>query len=77
MVRSVQANEWREELNRHLRGQMLKNNSNLLRLKPFIDEHGIIRMGGRLKHAKSIDILQKNPIVLPATKSFRPFNFCK
>jgi Family of unknown function (DUF5641)/Integrase zinc binding domain len=34
------------------------------RLKPFIDEHGIIRLGGRLINAVSISYNQKHPIAL-------------
>lgn len=43
----------------------VSSKSKLFRLRPFIDERGLIRVGGRLKNASSLDMFQKHPIVLP------------
>lgn len=40
------------------------SNSKLRRLSPFQDDNGIIRVGGRLRHA-TIPYAQKHPILLP------------
>ena len=48
----------------------VKASSKLLRLCPFIDDDGLIRVGGRLKNATTIDINQRHPIVLPADNHF-------
>lgn len=42
----------------------LKRKSDLLRLDPFIDKHGILRVGGRIKNA-SIDFGLKHPVIVP------------
>ena len=38
--------------------------SSINKLDPFIDEHGILRVGGRLKHADLSDEV-KHPVILP------------
>jgi len=43
----------------------MQANSQLAALAPFLDKTGIIRVGGRLKHA-NLPYDQKHPIVLPA-----------
>ena len=40
--------------------------SRLRKLNPFIDEEGVLRVGGRLKHAK-IAFSQKHPMLLPSS----------
>ncbi|XP_078051845.1 uncharacterized protein LOC144477992, partial [Augochlora pura] len=60
----VQGQTFAPEL-RNLRGKgKLNNNSNLVNLNPFIDDSGILRVGGRLKYA-DISYSQKYPILLP------------
>ncbi|CAB3983333.1 RNA-directed DNA polymerase from transposon X-element, partial [Paramuricea clavata] len=44
--------------------RVVSKSSTLLRLDPFIDENGLIRVGGRIRSA-SIDDKAKHPIVLP------------
>ncbi|CAB4026325.1 Hypothetical predicted protein [Paramuricea clavata] len=46
------------------RNQKLKHISSLHRLDPFVDQHGIVRVGGRIKHA-DVTFQQKHPVVLP------------
>ena len=44
--------------------RVVSKSSTLLRLDPFMDENGLIRVGGRIRSA-SIDDKAKHPIVLP------------
>lgn len=48
------------------RNSEVGNKSKLLSLKPFLDEHGLIRVGGRLNQAYSIGYNEKHPIILPS-----------
>ncbi|XP_011879108.1 PREDICTED: uncharacterized protein LOC105568236 [Vollenhovia emeryi] len=49
-------------------GHVAKN-SNILNLNPFIDAHGILRVGGRLSHA-IVSYDHKHPILLPGKHAF-------
>ncbi|XP_008180656.1 uncharacterized protein LOC103308665 [Acyrthosiphon pisum] len=48
----------------HIRDPLHSGQSKLRNLGPFFDEHGLIRVAGRLKHAE-IPYEQKHPILLP------------
>lgn len=64
-----------DELRNLSNGKTVSLNSKLFRLRPFIDHNGIIRVGGRLKNAATIDIFQRHPIVLPANCTFSKMLF--
>ena len=50
--------------NAHTRNKKLKQTSSLFRLDPFLDEKGVLRVGGRLqKAALAYEI--KHPIIIP------------
>ncbi|XP_025407042.1 uncharacterized protein LOC112680991 [Sipha flava] len=65
------ANELRELSN----GKAVPANSKLFHLRPFIDSNGVIRVGGRLKNAATIDIFQRHPIALPSNCTFAKMLF--
>ena len=44
--------------------RFLKKSSSLYKLDPFLDEHGVLRVGGRLKRA-SFSSEFKHPVILP------------
>lgn len=44
--------------------QQLHRRSKILKLNPFMDNHGLIRLGGRLENA-AIPFARKHPIILP------------
>lgn len=46
------------------RNQELKKSSNLFRLDPFIDENGLIRVGGRIKRSGFL-LEEVHPVILP------------
>jgi len=47
-----------------LEGKGLTNKSKIIGLNPFLDENGLIRVGGRL-HRSKLTFSQKHPILLP------------
>ena len=56
-----------EELSRSKAKKMkdkIKRTSSLYRLDPFLDEKGIVRVGGTVKRA-NVSIELKNPVILP------------
>ncbi|XP_025407359.1 uncharacterized protein LOC112681309 [Sipha flava] len=69
-VKLVQKNIWQEELIKLSKSEPISSNSRLLRLKPFVDENGLLRVGGRLKNSDMIDVFQKHPILLPPDSNF-------
>lgn len=64
LVKIVQHNSFSSDI------QKLKNNklcsTGLRRLKPFIDDDGMLRVGGRLTHS-ALDYTSKHPLVLPSS----------
>ena len=46
------------------KGQPLPRSSHLLRLTPYLDDDGLLRLGGRLQHA-ALDAEAKNQLILP------------
>ncbi|OXA46198.1 Gag-Pol polyprotein [Folsomia candida] len=63
-VKVVQHQAFYEDLQQLKKGQPLHSKSKILSLSPFLDETGVIRVGGRLK-SSSLSPDQKNPILLP------------
>ncbi|XP_078049863.1 uncharacterized protein LOC144476616 [Augochlora pura] len=64
IIKLLQAKYFEKELRalRHQAGQKIQNK--LSKLSPFIDQDGIIRVGGRL-HNSTLTFAQKHPIILP------------
>lgn len=66
-VQCVQAVSFCEELKDITAGRPISKGSSLLKLDPFIDEVGILRLGGRLRHS-TLSESRKFPIILPKHK---------
>ena len=69
IIRSVQFNFFQEDIKvlaKETRGResFAKVHSSISKLDPFIDKDGILRVGGRLKHADIPDQV-KHPVILP------------
>ena len=64
IIRLIQEQEFSKAFENLKNRNPLESRSKLLNLNPFLDERGIIRVGGRLKNA-SIDYSQKHPMLLP------------
>jgi len=68
-IKIVQAEVFPEELDALKKGKSLKVNSRIVSLNPFLDPTGVVRVGGRLRHAK-IPFQQKHPVLLPKDHKF-------
>ncbi|XP_078051680.1 uncharacterized protein LOC144477814 [Augochlora pura] len=64
ILRLVQQECFAEEIHDLSQGRRVHRKSKLNTLDPFLDRDGIIRVGGRLKHA-NIPYSQQHPMVLP------------
>ncbi|XP_018374037.1 PREDICTED: uncharacterized protein LOC108768190, partial [Trachymyrmex cornetzi] len=69
LVKMVQRTSFRMELHSVKRVNHVNKNSSVLKLNPFIDEQGILRVGGRLRHA-DVSYEYKHPILLPGKHPF-------
>jgi len=69
LIRIVQREVFKTELHALESNRPVNKNSNILNLNPFIDVHGILRVGGRLRHA-SVAYNYKHPILLPGRHPF-------
>ncbi|KAL6417083.1 hypothetical protein ACFW04_012998 [Cataglyphis niger] len=59
----------KEELRKLARGTSLPSRNNLVKLAPFTDPLGILRVGGRIKHAL-LAYDEKHPTILPGSSHF-------
>lgn len=65
VLRYIQGRTFSKELNALRNGKKLPTGRKLLSLCPFIDEEGILRVGGRFENS-TLPYAQKHPIILPA-----------
>ena len=75
IIRAVQSEEFQEEISllhsdntqqgsQDRSMKVVKKTSSLYRLDPFLDDNGLLRVGGRLKHA-DLTTAVKHPVILP------------
>ncbi len=64
IIKLVQEHEFSEEIQILQQNKSLSKNNRLASLNPFIDEEGILRVGGRMKKASYLYHV-KHPIILP------------
>ncbi|XP_033752106.1 uncharacterized protein LOC117335931 [Pecten maximus] len=64
VVKEVQKEAYPEELNSLERDQLLPNGSSILSLNAFLDQDGILRVGGRLNQSH-VQQNEMNPIIIP------------
>lgn len=64
VIKICQADEFHQELHDLRDQRKINSKSKMLTLHPFLDDDGIIRVGGRLRHAP-IEYSRKYPIILP------------
>ncbi|CAG7826059.1 unnamed protein product [Allacma fusca] len=65
LVRLVQRREFHDEYQALQLGMPLPKKSKLITLHPFIDQHGCIRVGGRLQNSSNLPEERKHPLILP------------
>lgn len=64
LIKLVQNDEFANEISLLAKKTSLKCSSKILSLNPFLDEFGLLRVGGRLKHS-NLDFSAKHPIIIP------------
>ncbi|XP_059086776.1 uncharacterized protein LOC131883340 [Tigriopus californicus] len=65
IIKQAQAAELSAVFKRISLGQELEKKCVLRRLSPFIDNQGLLRVGGRLNRTKDLEYNRKNPIIVP------------
>lgn len=65
LVQHVQGKDFRDEITDLKKNRDLKTSSKILQLQPFLDDRGVLRVGGRLQYS-SWKFERKHPIILPA-----------
>ncbi|GFV03049.1 DUF5641 domain-containing protein [Trichonephila clavipes] len=68
LMKQVQISSFYTEIRAMQNGDDFCNKSKILNLSPFLDDKGIIRVGGRLKHSR-LPYSSKHPILFPAKKN--------
>ncbi len=64
IIKSVQREDYKEELNCIVERNDIPRNSPLRKLSPYLDNGGLLRIGGRLKNA-TLDLNEKFPLIIP------------
>ena len=64
LFKLIQAQYFSSEISCISTGKQLSPRSMLARLSPFIDDHGLIRVGGRLQNT-TLPFAERHPIILP------------
>ncbi|XP_022170758.1 uncharacterized protein LOC111034046 [Myzus persicae] len=75
LIKIVQLQCWSHEIQCIRDKTPIPRKSNLCQLRPYIDETGILRVGGRLRNAIALNIFQRNPILLPHRSVFTKLIF--
>lgn len=68
-VKLIQGEEFEEEIKALKDNRQISLSSRVLALRPYLDDYGILRVGGRLRHA-AIPEEGKHPILLSAAHHF-------
>jgi hypothetical protein len=64
IVKSIQKRSFAEEYHQLYTGGGIEKNSTIRNLSPFLDENGVIRVGGRIRNA-NLAYNQKHPVLIP------------
>lgn len=64
IIKQVQQAAFRDDIDKLQKENNLRNNSQLLRLNPFLDEDGILRVGGRIRKS-DLGHYEKMPVIIP------------
>ena len=70
LIKLEQARAFNDDMERLQQGKTVAAMSCLKKLDPFVDENGLIRVGGRLSRSNTLDYEGKHPIILPKTSKF-------
>ncbi|XP_070567346.1 uncharacterized protein [Ptychodera flava] len=64
IIKSIQGQAFAEEIKEIKKSSKVNRTSNIYNFNPFLDDSGVLRVGGRLNNAKSPDVI-KHPAILP------------
>ena len=64
IIRTVQEEVYADEISCIQKQERIPKSSPLKNLDPFIDDHGLLRVGGRI-HDSSLSHKEKNPLIIP------------
>jgi hypothetical protein len=64
IIRMVQSHAFSSDIEALLKAESLPQGSSITKLDPFLDDKGILRVGGRLRHS-SLPFEVKHPVLLP------------
>ncbi|XP_047988174.1 uncharacterized protein LOC125227843 [Leguminivora glycinivorella] len=64
LIRQSQAQSFSDEIKILKEGKYIEKNSKLLTLSPYLDEYGVLRVGGRIDDAADVSPETKRPIIL-------------
>jgi hypothetical protein len=73
IVKFTQQEAFHSDMHNLRKSSRLSQDSKLISLNPFIDKKGLLRVGGRLRHAP-ITYEQKHPLILPKNHLFWDLN---
>ena len=65
-IRQIQCEAFEKEIENWKVQKPIQRDSAILKLDPFIDSEGVLRVGGRLKHS-NLSLGQKHPILIPGS----------
>ena len=66
ILMEAQRGSYEKEIKRLQQGQPLPKSSSIVSLTPFLDDHGLLRLVGRLNKANEVlGLTETNPIILP------------
>jgi len=74
LIKNVQNNFFKLEIE-NLKNKKSIPKSKIILLRPFIDDKDILRVGGRLKNASTIEVFQRQPIILPGDSIYTKLLF--
>ena len=65
LIKGIQSEFFNSELNQLKCTQSVTKHSSIIRLNPFVDEGGLLRVGGRLQASNILSYEEKHPLLLP------------
>ncbi|XP_067934975.1 uncharacterized protein [Watersipora subatra] len=65
ILKLVQHEHFSAEIDRLESNQEINKSSSLIKLSPFLDDKGILRIGGRLHESTVLSFEEKHPIIIP------------
>ncbi|XP_067949850.1 uncharacterized protein [Watersipora subatra] len=65
IIKLAQSQEWSADIKQLSKSKEVHKGSSLLKLRPYLDEDGLLRVGGRVKYSLALTDNEKHPILIP------------